>query len=311
MMPLSQHLPENDSRSPWVFLRLLRVTHWIKNVFVFLPLPFALATGAELDPLSFLFGLSGFCLLNSSVYILNDVKDRHRDAEHPSKRYRPVASGEVSLSMANKLSFILGILGMLLLGFGAYYGGCNYLDFRETILSLPGIGLTYFIANVIYTVWVRSVVWLDVIFLGLFFLLRLILGCSLSGVYPSAMLLMTGFSLALMMAIGKRYSELSSGLGSVFRNSLGTYSTGTLAFAFRGSALISLLGYGWYCWSSPLMDSSGWWWSICPVAIGLMKYHQEVIRAGGQIEPVELVLGSYWPILVLGLWVVSLMTSMN
>ena len=54
---------------------LSRPLHWVKNVFVLMPLPFALAAGARIDPLAFLLGLLGFCLANSAVYAFNDAQD--------------------------------------------------------------------------------------------------------------------------------------------------------------------------------------------------------------------------------------------
>ena len=68
-------------------IRLARPKHWIKNVFVLLPVPFALkATGGEgFSLLSFLLGLAGFCLVNSAVYTLNDLCDAEADRLAPAR----------------------------------------------------------------------------------------------------------------------------------------------------------------------------------------------------------------------------------
>ena len=67
-------------------LRLLRPHHWVKNGFVLLPVPFSLAAGAQLELPRFLAGFAGFCLLNSAVYVLNDIRDAEADRLSPRKR---------------------------------------------------------------------------------------------------------------------------------------------------------------------------------------------------------------------------------
>ena len=59
-------------------LELARPKHWVKNVFVFMPLPFAIAAGARVEPLPFLLGLLGLCLASSGVYAFNDAQDAER-----------------------------------------------------------------------------------------------------------------------------------------------------------------------------------------------------------------------------------------
>ena len=70
-------------------VRLARPRDWVKNVFVVLPVPFALTAGAHLAPGPFLLGLLGFCLVNSAIYTLNDLADAPADRFHPQKRRRP------------------------------------------------------------------------------------------------------------------------------------------------------------------------------------------------------------------------------
>src|SRR5512134_1021792 len=75
---------------------LFRLKHWVKNTFVFMPLPFALAAGGHFDAAHFALGLFGFCLATSAVYALNDVLDAEQDRRHPEKQRRPVASGRIT-----------------------------------------------------------------------------------------------------------------------------------------------------------------------------------------------------------------------
>ncbi|HEX2677984.1 MAG TPA: UbiA family prenyltransferase, partial [Polyangiales bacterium] len=79
------------------YLELSRPKDWVKNVFVLMPVPFAMANGAKLDVKLFLLGLLAFALANSAVYSFNDAQDAERDKAHEKKRERPVASGRVPL----------------------------------------------------------------------------------------------------------------------------------------------------------------------------------------------------------------------
>ena len=88
-------------------LRLSRPLDWVKNAFILMPVPFALAAGAELDAPLFLLGVIAFCLANSAAYSFNDTRDAPLDREHPLKRDRPVASGRVSPAVAYAWSALL------------------------------------------------------------------------------------------------------------------------------------------------------------------------------------------------------------
>src|SRR5438067_2014686 len=95
-------------------VRLARPWHWVKNVFVLLPIPFGLNEKAHghLDIGDFLLGLGGFRLVNSAVYALNDAVDAAADRRHPTKRNRPVARGDVSAGLALIFGFTLLACGL-------------------------------------------------------------------------------------------------------------------------------------------------------------------------------------------------------
>ena len=106
---------QSQSSHPAIHLgRLLRPTHWLKNVFVVIPVPFALGGGGVLEFSVFGVGLLAMCVANSSVYVFNDWFDIERDRVHPIKRFRPLASKQVSEPTALMLSASLAVLAMLL-----------------------------------------------------------------------------------------------------------------------------------------------------------------------------------------------------
>src|SRR5258705_11896211 len=89
------------------YVRLARPKDWTKNVFVLMPMPFALAAGGTLDVPSFLLGVGGFSLVTSAVYAVNDAIDAERDRAHEKKRTRPVAAGRISPGAAFAFAFAL------------------------------------------------------------------------------------------------------------------------------------------------------------------------------------------------------------
>src|SRR3954469_24278343 len=87
-------LPLAGQPRPWplLLLKTMRPKQWAKNVFVFAALIFAFKlTDLRLVGLT-VAAFAVFCLVSSAVYIMNDLGDRKQDAQHPRKKYRPLAS---------------------------------------------------------------------------------------------------------------------------------------------------------------------------------------------------------------------------
>ncbi|MGE4618190.1 MAG: UbiA prenyltransferase family protein [Planctomycetota bacterium] len=260
------------------YLRLLRPHHWVKNLFVLLPIPFALAAKVEFDPTPVWLGLLAFSLLNSAVYAFNDIFDRERDRNHPTKKLRPVASGEISPRSALFLGSVLVVIALILL---------------LVVVNLVGafsIGVAYLFLNIFYSWWGRSVPFLDVIFLASFFFLRVLLGCVLVGADPSLFLLSGGTSIALLLALGKRKAELQLLVGKKHRESLRWYSERGLFWAIRIQAIVTLAIYSFYCASSELFTNDNWWWSLPPVFIGVVIYQYRILVMGDTRSPVQMFL---------------------
>ena len=92
------------------YLKLMRPKHYIKNFLIFLPLLFS---GKLLDFSNILKTLGGvicFSLIASSIYIINDIKDKDKDRKHKTKCNRPIASGKISVKNAIIFMVVLLIL---------------------------------------------------------------------------------------------------------------------------------------------------------------------------------------------------------
>ncbi len=261
-------------------LELSRPKHWIKNVFVFMPLPFALASGtAQLDPWRFLMGLAGFCLANSAVYSLNDAHDAERDRLHPGKRRRPVAAGRVSVRAAAGWALALALAGAAL----ALASG--------SVWSLAVV-VVYITLNVFYSVRGKHIPLLDVFLLASGFVLRVLLGCALVGVAPSNWLLLCSYALALFMALAKRWADLVKGIDAEHRPSLAGYNREFLHQAMGIMTATTLMSYALYCIEAEVLLAGREFASLPFVVFGVLEYLRVVhVREDGG-SPVDTLLSS-------------------
>jgi 4-hydroxybenzoate polyprenyltransferase len=176
-------------------IKLIRVRQWIKNFFCFAPILFAgQLLNTELFTKNILAFLA-FCAVSSSVYIINDIIDVEADRAHKKKRFRPIASGEISIKQAVIILIIIIAITVLLSALINIY-------FVITVAA-------YFIINLLYSIKVKHVVILDVFFISLGFMLRLIGGAAAIHVSLSSWMILTAIFISLFLAISKRRAELS------------------------------------------------------------------------------------------------------
>lgn len=261
-------------------VELSRPKHWIKNVFVLMPLPFALASGtAEPDLRRFLLGLAGFCLANSAVYAMNDALDAERDRRHPNKRNRPVASGRVGAGAALAWSAALASSGAALAWLSASRGALVIL-------------LVYAGLNVFYCLRGKNVPLLDVFLLSSGFVLRVLLGCALVDVEPSNWLLLCSSALALFLALAKRWGDLVKGVAAEHRPSLAGYNREFLHQAMGIMTATTLIAYALYCMEAAVLVPGREFASLPFVVFGVLEYLRLVhVREDGA-SPVDTLLSS-------------------
>ena len=190
------------------YLRLLRIHQWYKNGIALIPLVFS---GELLNISKVFLSLSGFlifCLLSSSIYILNDIKDREEDKKHPSKKHRPIASGEVSIKEGLIISFILLLTSLTI----------AYLSSPKILVII----VLFIISNLLYTYWAKHKFLLDNMFIGFNFILRAVGGAIVISVAVSGWLLVFVYLFANYLAFAKRRSE-STKADFSHRKNLTTY----------------------------------------------------------------------------------------
>lgn len=193
-------------------LQAMRPAQWTKNGFVFPALVF----GHKLSDLTAVlesaaaFGV--FCLLSSSVYLINDVADAEKDRQHPTKRTRPIACGRLSCGAAVAAAVVLA----------AFSVGVSFL----LAPMFAGMAIIYLVLNLAYSFGLKHVVIVDVLCISMFFVLRAAAGAAAIHVEISHWLLICTVLIALFIALSKRRHELVllSDNASNHRGSLGEYS---------------------------------------------------------------------------------------
>jgi 4-hydroxybenzoate polyprenyltransferase len=257
-----------------------RPWHWVKNIFVLLPLPFAIADQLQHGQLDFqilplLTGLIGFCLINSAVYALNDVVDAQADRLHSRKKSRPVASGDVAVPFALGWGVIVMTAGIAL---------C-WLASRPHAIA---VACLYVAINLAYSLGAKHVTLLDVFLVSAGFVLRVLLGCFLLDVPPSNWLLLCSSSLALFLGCAKRRADLAAGLKAEHRPSLAGYDYSFLNQMLGITATVTLMAYCLYSFNSPVFVEKRQLASVPFVAYGILHYLRISLIQGAGASPVAM-----------------------
>lgn len=195
------------------YAKLFRISQWIKNSFVFVPVLFSLHLFDSDFIINSIAAFIIYCFASSIVYAINDVKDAEADRSHPVKKNRPVASGKISPFNA---IFAAGVL------FGLIVFPLFLMD-KYFILTVAG----FFVLNIFYTFSFKHIVLLDVFSIAMGFMLRVIGGAFAINVEISNWLILTTMFISLFLAIMKRRSELELHLieeGKTTRKVLESYS---------------------------------------------------------------------------------------
>jgi len=172
----------------------VRPRQWTKNLLLFAGLVFAAKLGDVTRWLEALLAFWVYCAASSAAYLVNDVRDAPHDREHPVKRLRPVASGELPARTALGIAVALVVLA---------FGGAAVLGWGS-VAFLAG----FFVLQVAYTARLKHIVLVDVLTIAGLFVIRASAGAEAVDVRISPWLLICTGLLALFLALGKRRAEL-------------------------------------------------------------------------------------------------------
>ena len=200
---------------------------------------------------------AAFCLASSSIYLLNDLLDLENDRQHPVKRNRPLASGILPVSWA------IVTMGILLLACAGLTVLIFYIprDHQNDIFASLGGGsllfalivAAYFILMVLYNIWLKHVVLLDVFIIASGFVLRILAGAVVILVSISPWLYLVTILLSLFLALNKRRHELVllQGEASNHRQILREYSVPLLDQMITIVTAATIMAYSLYTFEGP------------------------------------------------------------
>ena len=262
-------------------LRSLRPTQWAKNMFVLAPAVFAGMLLDEKIAVRVALALVAFCFASSAVYLINDIRDREEDRRHPLKKNRPLAAGTLSVPAA---------VGAVVVLAGAAAAISSYLGLPFALI-LGG----YLLLNLLYTLWLKHMVILDVMAISMGFVLRVEAGAEASGVAVSRWLFLCTTFLALFLAFSKRRHEITllAGEAAGQRRVLDQYSPAFLDQMINVVTASSVVSYALYAVAPETVQKYHTYdlvYTIPMVLYGIFRYLYLMYQRPGERNPTEAIL---------------------
>ncbi len=261
-------------------IKTMRPKQWIKNVFVFAPLVF----DKKLIELNYLAKtIAGFvllCMISGAVYIINDLVDAEKDRQHPRKKKRPIASGQLGTRAAIAAAILIPLVGLTL----------SFL-----LAPLFGAILTlYLLIQIAYSFWLKNVVIIDVMLIAAGFLLRVAAGVPLVDAERfSPWLYVCMMLVSLLIGFGKRRHELVllKENANAHRQSLEEYNLQLLDHAISIVTASTLLAYALYTFSAEGLPANHAMMLTIPfVLYAVFRYLYLIHVRGIGGEPEEIIL---------------------
>ncbi|MDD5425845.1 MAG: decaprenyl-phosphate phosphoribosyltransferase [candidate division Zixibacteria bacterium] len=276
--------------------KLARPTQWLKNGVLLAPLVFAGEMSHTLKIELAFAAVAVFCLLSSAVYTFNDLIDRNYDRQHPLKKERPLAAGKVTPTQAVVMILILLVIALL----AAWLINRNFF-----IIALVFIGL-----NLVYSLFLKDIVILDAMSVGLSFVLRAYAGALAINVTASTWLLINTLLLALFLSFGKRRHELvllEEG-AIAHRKILGHYSPYLLDQMIGVTTASVVVMYMLYTFSSEVSEKLGTdnlYLTIPFVVYGIFRYLYLIHKKEKGGSPTTVLITDLPIMLTVLLWVLT------
>ena len=293
-------LPRAIPRSGWrAVLATARPRQWVKNLLVIAAAGAAGALGRDDVPYRVGLAFAAFCMLASGIYAINDIRDVAEDRRHPTKRFRPVAAGELSPRAA------------LVAGSGSILAGLLLATAIRPLLGV--VALAYVAVTLTYALIWRHVAGLDILAIAAGFVLRAVAGGVAAPVALSRWFLLVVTFAALLLAAGKRHAELARTAASPApaRGVLRYYGAGVLRAILVTSAIGATVAYTVWALHLPLVRGIPWRpATIVPFVLVLARYGQLLDQGDGE-APEDLILGDRRLGLAAGAWLLLFAISVN
>jgi 4-hydroxybenzoate polyprenyltransferase len=265
----------------WLILLSLRPRQWTKNLLLFPALVFSKNLFRPESLGTALSAFLIFCLLSGSVYLFNDLIDRKEDRRHPEKAKRPIAAGTLPVGFARGAMILIASVSL---------GSSLFINF-----NFAGVVSAYFLLQIIYSLWLKQIVLLDIFAIASGFFLRVFAGAEAICVPISSWLLLCAIFLSLFLALGKRRSELvlSGKGGGGARPALTRYNLAFVDQMVSVATTGTVLSYSLYTLSPETVEkfqSNKLWLTIPIVLFGIFRYLFLVYQKGEGGSPENILL---------------------
>ena len=277
-------------------IKLMRPHQYIKNLFIFLPLFFAMKITDTALFTNAIIAFIAFSLTASAIYTLNDYHDIEEDRQHPKKKNRPLASGAISKSQAIVIMTVLAVTGFSLMA--------------TLSLSAVGILAAYVVMNIAYSFYLKHVAILDVTIIAIGFVLRLFIGSAVTGIPLSMWIVVMTFLLALFMALAKRRDDVLIFMetGKKMRKVIDGYNLQFLDTSIAIMASVVIVAYTIYTTSPEVVSrvhSEYLYLTALFVILGVLRYLQVAFVLKDSGSPTKIVLKDRFMQFVLLGWVIT------
>lgn len=277
------------------YLKLIRLDHWIKNLLIFAPLFFGQQLlNADLLAKTIVAFIS-FSLVTSGMYIINDYFDIAEDREHPVKKYRPLASGEVSEKSAIWISALFLIAG-LLVGI--------FLSIITFYILLAYIGL-----NILYNFKLKHLTIVDVCTVSTMYIIRLIVGSEVTRINLSMWIILLTFFMAMFISLAKRRDDvIYLGNGIKTRRAANGYNLEYLNISMILTSSIIVVSYIMFA-TSPAeiakIHSDKLYLTSIFVVLAILRYMQAILVEKKHGSPIKIFIEDRFIQYTVLCWVIS------
>jgi 4-hydroxybenzoate polyprenyltransferase len=275
----------------------MRPHQWVKNLLVLAPLAFAHKFGETDLVLTSVMAFVVFCMLSSSIYLLNDVADRHADAAHPVKKNRPVPAGRLPVRAA------IGAFAVLAVGALLWASRLGPAGLGWPFVAWPA---SYFVLNLAYSFKLKQIVLVDCLCVALGFQIRVHAGAVAIDVETSSWILLCTFFFALFLAFCKRREEVErlGNSGGATRATIEEYDLPFLDQLIAPLAALTILCYALYTVDpkSILLHGESLKFTVPLVVFGVFRYLFLVHKRGEGADPARLLFRDHQLVLSGVLW---------
>lgn len=277
-------------------IQLIRVRHWVKNLFLFIPSFFAGHLFKAEELLMVGIGAFAFSLVASGVYVINDYRDRFVDRLHPTKKLRPIASGEIGAASAWTLIIVLVTSGL-------FIAATLEIVFFYILLS-------YFIMNLAYSFGLKNIAIVDLFIVSLGFLLRVYSGGVIADLPITHWLSIMILLLALFLIIAKRRDDIliNAKNGCVIRKSTQSYNLDFINSCITLLSAVVLVAYIMYTVSPEVterFDSDYLFVTTIFVIAGVMRYLQIIFVENKSGSPTRIFVKDKFILGTIAGWILS------